>query len=114
MIANAQFSVFEPILEYLKSVPYNVSRTTLYKATELYEGYQPEQPDSYNNCHDARIYSHFLSTGKHTIQKNFSYTKNLKYTIGLRCVLIITKFNMNYLCLCLSLFGIFASNALTS
>ena len=32
----------------------------------------------------------------------------------LRCVLIITKFTMNYLRLCLSLFGIFASKALTS
>ena len=29
-----------------------------------------------------------------------------------RCVLIIIKFYLNYLCLCLSLFGIFALNAL--
>ena len=30
----------------------------------------------------------------------------------LRCVLLINKFSMNYLCLCLSLFGIFAPNPL--
>ena len=30
----------------------------------------------------------------------------------LRCVLIIIKFHLNNLCLCLSLFGIFALNAL--
>ena len=34
------------------------------------------------------------------------------YAKHIWCVLIITKFNMNYLCLCLPLFGIFASNAL--
>ena len=31
---------------------------------------------------------------------------------NLRCVLIIIKFYLNYLCLCLSLFCIFALNAL--
>ena len=66
MIAKAAFSDFEPILEYLESVPYNVSRTTLYKAADLYEGFHPEQPETYNTCHDAKIYSHYLSTGKHT------------------------------------------------
>lgn len=66
MIADANFSDFMPIVEYLKSVPYDVSRTTLYTATELYEGYDPEQPDTYDKCHDQRVYRHYISKGKQT------------------------------------------------
>ena len=55
MIASASLSDFQPLLEYLKVVPYNVSRTTLYTATELYDGYDPEKPDTYDTCHDQLV-----------------------------------------------------------
>lgn len=66
MIANANFSDFKPIFEYLKSVPFDVSRSTLYTAAELYEGFSPESSESYGNCFDAQVYSQYISKGKQT------------------------------------------------
>ena len=36
----------------------------LYSPEELYEGYKPEQPDSYDACYDGRVYRHYLKKGK--------------------------------------------------
>lgn len=36
----------------------------LYSPEELYEGYNPDQPDSYETCYDGRVYRHFLKKGK--------------------------------------------------
>ena len=36
----------------------------LYSPEELYEGYSPDQPDSYENCYDGRVYRHYLKKGK--------------------------------------------------
>ncbi|MBR4532946.1 MAG: hypothetical protein IKO85_00130 [Bacteroidaceae bacterium] len=77
MIASASLSDFQPLLEYLKVVPYNVSRTTLYTATELYEGYDPEQPDTYDTCHDQLVYRHYISKGKQTSDVKESIARTL-------------------------------------
>ena len=53
MITNASISDIQPLIEYLKLVPFNVSRTKLYSASELYEGYCPEEPASFENCFDT-------------------------------------------------------------
>ena len=37
----------------------------LYSPEELYEGYNPNQPDSYNSCYDGRVYRHYLKKGKY-------------------------------------------------
>lgn len=66
MIANPNFANMESFVEYLKEVPFDVTRTTLYSATDLYEGYNPEQPDSFNTCFDTQIYQHFILKGKLT------------------------------------------------
>lgn len=66
MIANPNFANMESLVEYLKEVPYDVTRTQLYRATELYEGYRPEEPASFENCFDTQIYHHYLSKGKQT------------------------------------------------
>lgn len=36
----------------------------LYSPEELYEGFNPDQPDSYKNCYDGRVYRHYLKKGK--------------------------------------------------
>lgn len=77
MIASASLSDFQPLLEYLKVVPYNVSRTTLYTATELYEGYDPEKPDTYDTCHDQLVYRHYISKGKQTSDVKESMARTL-------------------------------------
>ena len=37
----------------------------LYSPEELYEGFNPEQPSSYEKCYDGRVYRHFLKKGKY-------------------------------------------------
>ncbi len=36
----------------------------LYSPEELYEGFNPEQPDTYDKCFDGRVYRHYLKKGK--------------------------------------------------
>lgn len=66
MITNASISDIQTLIEYLKLVPFNVSRTKLYSASELYEGYCPEEPASFENCFDTQIYRQYISKGKQT------------------------------------------------
>lgn len=37
----------------------------LYSPEELYEGYSPDCPESYDDCYDGCVYRHYLSRGKH-------------------------------------------------
>ena len=37
----------------------------LYSPEELYEGFNPAQPDSYEKCYDGRVYRHYLKKGKY-------------------------------------------------
>lgn len=74
MITNANLSDFEPLFDYLKSVPFDVSRTTLYNAADLYKGYTPEQPESYKTCYDQQVYNDYMTKGK--------LTNNIKESIA--------------------------------
>lgn len=66
MIKNANVSDAMSIVEYLKEVPFDVSRSELYDAKELYEGFDPADAASFDDCHDTRIYQHYLAHGKQT------------------------------------------------
>ena len=77
MIANANFADFAPLLEYLKAVPYDVSRTKLYKAAELYDGFKADQPETFDACYDTRVYQYFLSKGKQTNDVKESIARTL-------------------------------------
>jgi len=66
MITNTNFSETEQIIKHLKEVPFDVSRKSLYITSELYEGYCPEQPNSYEKCYDKRIFNYYKSTGIQT------------------------------------------------
>ncbi len=37
----------------------------LYSPSELYEGYNLERPNSYENCYDGRVYRHYIKKGKY-------------------------------------------------
>lgn len=65
MITNTSTS-YEPLMEYLKAVSFDVSRKTLYNAAELYQGFIPEEPESFEKCFDTQVYHHFISKGKLT------------------------------------------------
>lgn len=77
MITKANFSDIGKIVEYMKSVPFEVNRTTLYSANELYEGFSLEQPQSYETCFDQRIYKHYISRGKLTNDVKESMARTL-------------------------------------
>lgn len=77
MIANTDLSNFAPLLEYLKVVPMDVSRTKLYTADELYDGFRPEAPVSFATCYDTRVYGHYLITGKQTNDIKESIARSL-------------------------------------
>ncbi|MDO4993951.1 MAG: hypothetical protein Q4E32_02985 [Bacteroidales bacterium] len=64
MITNVEQVQTQNIMQHLTAVPYDVTRHTLYCAADLYQGYDPNQPETFHTCHDSRVYQHFLSTGK--------------------------------------------------
>ena len=76
MIRKANYSDIAPIVEYLKSVPFDVSRTQLYSAQELYGDFTPGEPGQLDNCLDTQVYRHYLSTGKQTndIKESMAHT----------------------------------------
>ena len=51
-------------IDYIESVPFDVNRTTLYSAEELYAGYDPAKPESFETCYDTKVYQHYIDKGK--------------------------------------------------
>lgn len=45
-------------------VPFNIFRSRLYNAEDLYAGYQAGKPGSYTDTYDYKVYQHYLKTGK--------------------------------------------------
>lgn len=46
------------------NMPYNAYVNQLYTTANLYNGYQLNAPESYNNTLDKKIYDHYIATGK--------------------------------------------------
>ena len=64
MITNPDLFDLLPTIQYMKSVPFEVNRSELYSPEELYEGFDPDLPESYDRCFDVRAYRHFMSKGR--------------------------------------------------
>ena len=77
MIADKYFNDFEGTVDYLKSVPYDVTRKELYCAADLYKGYDVDDISSFMTCHDTLIYQHYLNTGKQANSVNESLARTL-------------------------------------
>jgi len=45
-------------------LPYSTFRGKLYTGEELYEGFDPDAPESFSECLDSRIYKHYTDKGK--------------------------------------------------
>lgn len=60
----ATLKQLEGLAEYFKSVPYDVTRKSLYSANELYAGFDFNDPQSFETCFDTRVYRHFIDGGK--------------------------------------------------
>lgn len=68
MVNETDFNEMKIIGDYLSSVPYNVSRKTLYDATELYQGFDFKHDDTFSQCYDSKVYQHYLHKGKRTAE----------------------------------------------
>ncbi len=82
MITNSQLQQVEGMREWLEAVPFEVTRSSLYSAADLYKGYEPsddEEADkaSYATCYDSRVYSHYMSMGKNADNVNESLARTL-------------------------------------
>lgn len=64
MITAPGFKELQGLVEYLKFVPYDVSRKTLYSAKELYAGFDIGNVGSFDSCFDTKVYKHFIANGK--------------------------------------------------
>ncbi|MBR0260142.1 MAG: hypothetical protein IJQ49_07750 [Prevotella sp.] len=62
MIKKTNFNP-EPLIEHMKSVPYELVHTALYDGAALYDGFRPEQPESEQDYYDRRVYQHYIATG---------------------------------------------------
>ena len=64
MISDNGLSELKDIMAYLDKTPYCVTRTQLYSADELYEGFSMDDEDSYGGCFDGRVYQYYNFIGK--------------------------------------------------
>ena len=76
MITTTDMDRQREIFEYLKGVPYDVTRHDLYNAAELYKGYDPEDESTFATCFDSRVYKHFMEAGKIecSVEESFART----------------------------------------
>lgn len=68
---------FEAIANYLRDVPFDVTRRQLYSAADLYEGYDPNHLATFECCYDTRVYRHFIAKGKQATDVNESLARTL-------------------------------------
>lgn len=53
-----------PFAQHLKSIPYDIARKELYSTSELFDVFDVDNPDSFHQCFDTRVYRHEVETGK--------------------------------------------------
>ena len=56
------------IFPSLPNLPFNAYRPTMYKRTELFQGFDRHNPATYVDTPDARIYKHWLNNGRSETQ----------------------------------------------
>ncbi|MBR1551759.1 MAG: hypothetical protein IJ632_05500 [Muribaculaceae bacterium] len=67
----------EAIANYLRDVPFDVTRRQLYTASDLYEGYDPKRPETFEDCYDTRVYRHYIANGKQATDVNETLARTL-------------------------------------
>lgn len=65
------------IAEYLHSVPFIVDPLEVYTAEKLYGELDFSRPETFEQCYDQKVYSHFLEHGKVTDNPLESLARNL-------------------------------------
>lgn len=76
MITRINFDI-EGFGKYLDEVPYITTMPGMYDAEMLYKGYNPDDPASFEECYDWKVYKHFLEKGKITEDPQESMARSL-------------------------------------
>ena len=77
MITSSGFNEIKDTIRYLEEVTFDVTRKTLYTAAELYDGFDPDDEDSYRNCLDCKVFEEFEAQGHHVSNANALLARNL-------------------------------------
>ncbi|MBR5084797.1 MAG: hypothetical protein IKX33_09365 [Prevotella sp.] len=76
MMTTTDYTELNDIVEYIKEVPYDVTRRALYSANDLYDGYDGKS-DSFEQCYDSKVYKHFIQKGKQAVDVKESLARTL-------------------------------------
>ena len=77
MIKTNGLYELQGMLDYLEAVPFDVTRNQLYAAADLYEGFSPDDDETFATCHDSPVYAHYLKTGKLSAEVKESLARTL-------------------------------------
>ena len=65
------------IADYMNAVPFFVDPQDVYTTDKLYAGLDLAQPETFSQCYDQQVYSHFLAQGKVTDNPLEALARNL-------------------------------------
>ena len=77
MISTPQLIQVDSIVEYLKQVPFDITRKELYNAASLYSGFVLGRDDTFDTCFDTVVYRHYMSMGKQCSDVGESLSRTL-------------------------------------
>lgn len=64
MITIPDYRVLESIEDYMREVPYDVTRQQLYSVHSLYKGFDYKDSSTFEHCYDTIVYKNYLKHGK--------------------------------------------------
>ncbi len=77
MINEKESQHLEGLLDYLKAVPFDITRHELYNAGELYNGFVCGDETTFADCYDQRVYKHYIGEGKQARRVEESLARTL-------------------------------------
>lgn len=64
MITSPDYRVLETIGDYMREVPYDVTRQELYSVDSLYKGFDFHDNTTFEKCYDTTVYRDYIKHGK--------------------------------------------------
>lgn len=59
------------------TAPYDIYRGFLYSANSLYQGYDPNREETFEDCFDTKVFRHYLATGKSAVDIKETFCRAL-------------------------------------
>jgi len=86
MISSEKINRVHEMGEYMKYVPFDVSKDDLYNVRSLYDGYVVGTPETFADSYDQVVYNHYTKTGKEAFSALESLARSLHDFNMRRCV----------------------------